>query len=152
MGIISYRAVLSRWPRCLGGEASTATEVVRASTGEPELDTRTAVATAIEGDWLCAWCLNRIAVDEDRFKYEGEDHFAFSNPDGITFRIITFSRTLGCSEAGVPTLEHTWFPGHAWSFCQCDECGHHLGWFYTGTYQFVGLIIDRLVRGQCVRN
>ena len=123
------------------------------SISEPALDTQTAVAIAdAEGDWLCAWCLNRVAVDQDRFQYEGKDHFAFSNPDGLTFRIITFSRTLGCSEAGVPTLEFTWFPGHAWSFCQCDQCSQHLGWFYAGQHHFVGLIIDRLVRGQCVRN
>ena len=135
------------------GPVSIETELVMPLISEPALDTRTAVAVAeAEGDWLCAWCLNRIAVDQDRFKYEGKDHFAFSNPDGITFRIITFSKTLGCSEAGVPTLEHTWFPGHAWSFCQCDQCNQHLGWFYAGQYHFVGLIIDRLVRGQCVRN
>ena len=135
------------------GEASTETELPTCSISEPQLDTRTAVAVAdADGDWLCAWCMNRIAVDCDRFKYEGKDHFAFSNPEGLSFRIITFSRTIGCTEEGVPSLEHTWFPGHVWSFCQCDQCGQHLGWFYAGEHHFVGLIIDRLVRGTCVRN
>jgi len=120
---------------------------------ELELDTRTAIAIGdVEGEWLCAWCMNRVAADQDRFQYEGKDTFAFSNPEGILFRIITFSRTLGCRELGQPTLEHTWFPGHTWSFCHCNQCRQHLGWFYAGAHHFVGLIIDRLVRGQCVKN
>ena len=120
---------------------------------DPALDTRTAVAVGEgEGDWLCAFCFNPVADQNHRFKYEGKDQFAFSNPDGIQFRIITFSRTQGCLETGVPTLEDTWFPAHAWSFCQCERCGQHLGWYYVGEHRFVGLIVDRLVRGQCLRN
>ena len=52
----------------------------------------------------------------------------------------------------MPTLEHTWFAGHEWSFCQCDRCGQHLGWFYSGQHEFAGLIKDRIVRAVCVRN
>ena len=134
-------------------QASVVTELVMPTLTEPLLDTRTAIAVGDEvGDWLCAWCLNRVAIQTDRFQFEGRDQFLFSNPDGIPFRIMTFARTLGCSQAGVPTLEHTWFAGHAWSICQCDGCGEHLGWYYSGEHQFAGLIIERLVRGQCVRN
>ena len=129
------------------------TELVMPAIAEPFADTRTAVAVGdAEGDWLCAWCLNRVANERDRFKYAGQDHFTFANPAGIRFEILTFAMTLGCQQAGVPTLEHTWFSGHAWSFCQCDNCGQHLGWYYTGQYNFAGLIIDRLVRGYLVRN
>jgi hypothetical protein len=113
-----------------------------------EEQTWTAVA---EEDWLCAWCLNRVANEKDRFTYEEESEFTFTNPAGIRFEIMTFSRTLGCRQAGVPTLDHTWFRGHAWAYCQCDRCGIHLGWFYTGEHEFAGLIRDRLVPG-CVRN
>jgi hypothetical protein len=105
-----------------------------------------------ENDWLCAWCHNRVASEKDRFAHNGKNEFTFSNPEGIPFAIITFSRTLGCREAGAPTLEHTWFPGHAWSYCQCDSCGQHLGWYYTGQHQFGGLIIARIVRAGCIRN
>jgi hypothetical protein len=129
------------------------TELLMPSMSDPAVDTRTAVAVGdAEGDWLCAWCLNRVAKDSDRFKYGGKDQFVFSNPEGIRFRIVTFARTSGCRQAGAPTLEHTWFPGHAWSFCQCERCGQHLGWYYAGEHNFAGLITDRLVRGQCVRN
>ena len=114
---------------------------------------RTAAAvSSAAGDWLCAWCLNRIANEGDRFKYEGQDEFNFQNPEGIQFAIITFSRTLGCQQTGLPTMEHTWFPGHAWSFCHCDQCGQHLGWHYAGEHEFAGLIKNRLVRGLTVRN
>ena len=35
------------------------------------------------GNWLCAWCLNRVANEKDRFCYQGQDEFTFTNPDGI---------------------------------------------------------------------
>ena len=120
---------------------------------EPEIQTRTRPSHGDPAsDWLCAWCLNRVANEQDRFKYEGKDEFTFSNPEGIRFEIITFSQTPGCRQAGVPTLEHTWFPGHAWLFCLCDRCSRHLGWFYAGQHDFAGLITARLVKAQSVRN
>jgi hypothetical protein len=137
----------------VNNQASKGPESVMPSIAEPVLGTRAAVAVGdAEGDWLCVWCFNAVATDNDRFKFEGKGHFAFSNPDGIPFRIMTFSRTLGCRQDGAPTLEYTWFPGHAWSFCLCDRCGQHLGWYYAGKHHFAGLVIDRLVRRQCVRN
>jgi hypothetical protein len=133
-------------------QSSSLTEMGMAVIAEPEKENRTGLAPGQSaGDWLCAWCHNRVANEKDRFRYEGKNEFAFSNPDGIAFVILTFDQTVGCSQTGVPTLEHTWFPGHAWSYGQCDRCGQHLGWFYSGHHDFVGLIKDRLVR-TCVRN
>jgi hypothetical protein len=134
-------------------KASAGTDLVTPATADPATEPRPApVLGGAEGDWLCAWCLNRVANEKDRFKYDGKDVFTFSNPEGIRFEIITFSQTPGCRQAGVPTLEHTWFPGHAWSFCLCDRCGQHLGWYYAGQHDFAGLITARLVRAQCIRN
>lgn len=104
------------------------------------------------GDWLCRWCHNRVAHESDRFRYGDRDCFTFYNPEGARFEIITFSQTRGCEEAGLPTLEYTWFPGHAWSYCHCDRCGQHLGWYYAGPHHFAGLILDRLIRSLFVRN
>jgi hypothetical protein len=133
--------------------ASVAAEPVTPTVAEPDIETRTEpVPAGTAGDWLCAWCLNHVANERDRFKYGGKDEFNFTNPEGIRFEIITFLQTFGCRQTGTPTLEHTWFPGHAWSFCQCDGCGQHLGWFYTGQHDFAGLIIGRIVRAQCIRN
>ncbi len=120
---------------------------------QPTVDTRSDPAVDNPaGDWLCAWCHNRVANERDRFSFDGKDEFMFSNPEGIHFDIITFSETRGCRQTGMPTLEHTWFPGHAWSYCQCGECGRHLGWYFAGPPDFAGLIKDRLVRALYLRN
>lgn len=125
--------------------------------GRVEVANRTALAASnaasnAASDWLCAWCLNHVARERDRFNYEGRDEFVFTNPEGIRFEIITFSETIGCRETGEATLEHTWFGGHAWSFCHCDRCGQHLGWYYSGAQEFVGLIKERIVRAVAIMN
>src|SRR5262252_4762168 len=133
--------------------ASTEGELVMPRIAEPAFGSRVKPAfETAEGDWLCAWCLNGIANEKDRFLYGGEDEFSFTNPEGIRFEIITFLQTLGCQQNGVPTLNHTWFAGHAWSYCHCDQCGVHLGWFYIGQYDFAGLIKGRIIRALTLRN
>ena len=120
---------------------------------EPAIQSRTRPSQSDPAnDWLCAWCHNRVASEKDRFTIEGRSEFTFANPEGIRFRILTFLRTLGCRQRGVPTLEHTWFPGHAWSFCVCDRCHVHLGWYYAGPGDFAGLILDRIIRASIVYN
>ena len=140
-------------PACGPASAGADTGLVAPATAEPDAqpDTATSVGDTAS-DWLCASCHNRVANEKDRFPYNGKEEFTFRNPEGIRFEIITFSRTLGCRKEGVPTIEHTWFPGYAWSYCQCDECGQHLGWYYAGTIEFAGLIIARIVRAVCARN
>ncbi|HWI57990.1 MAG TPA: cereblon family protein [Bacillota bacterium] len=131
----------------------TDTGLVLPAIAEPEFEDLSAIETGdAQNDWLCFWCHNRVASEKDRFGFDGKDEFAFSNPEGIPFEIITFSQTLGCVQRGTPTLAHTWFPGHAWSYCQCDRCGLHLGWYYAGEHDFVGLIKNRLARALYLRN
>jgi hypothetical protein len=103
-------------------------------------------------DWLCVSCSNCVASEQDRFLWNGRSEFTFRNPEGVRFDLLTFSRTLGCREAGRPTLEHTWFSGHAWSFCLCARCGMHLGWYYAGPTTFAGLIAGRIVRAAVFTN
>jgi hypothetical protein len=134
-------------------KASGENDPAATSLAHPDLQTRTEPELGNpEGDWLCAWCLNGVANERDRFQYNDQDEFTFTNPERIRFEIVIFSETRGCRQTGQPTLEHTWFPGHAWSYCQCGECGQHLGWYYTGQDQFVGLIKERIVRALCLRN
>jgi len=131
----------------LGAEAGTV-EVV-----EPEIEHRTRPSQGDPAsDWLCVSCLNRVASEKDRFLHEGKSEFSFKNPEGIRFNILLFARTLGCRELGVPTLEHTWFPGHAWSFCVCDRCRMHLGWCYAGPSEFAALIRERIFRASLSTN
>ena len=81
--------------------AGTHAGVVMPAMVEPEVELQTAPSVGDnENDWLCAWCHNRVANEKDRFSYNGKDEFTFANPEGIRFAIITFSRTLGCREAG----------------------------------------------------
>jgi hypothetical protein len=128
-------------------------ETIAPAIAEPELQARTFPSSiGAEGDWLCAWCLNRVANDRERFCFDGKDEFTFTNPEGFRFEIITFSETCGCRQSGLPTLEFTWFAGHAWSYCQCAQCGQHLGWYYTGKHNFAGLIKPRIVRALFIRN
>lgn len=120
---------------------------------ETEVLTRTHAGRDDEADdWLCFWCLNRVAHEKDRFELGGKSEFTFANPAGMRFNILTFSPTFGCRRSGAPTLEHTWFPDHAWSFCMCDGCGMHLGWFYSGPSEFAGLIQNRIVRASLIRS
>ena len=137
------------WPiQAAIGAESGVVEIV-----EPEVQSRTHPSAGDPAnDWLCAWCRNRVASEKDRFLCEGKSEFSFKNPEGIRFHIVTFSRTLGCREVGVPTLEHTWFPEHAWSYCVCDHCHMHLGWYYAGASRFAGLIRSRLVKALLVMN
>jgi len=137
---------MTRVIQAMSGTASGVVEVA-----EPDVQTRTQPSQGDPAnDWLCAWCLNRVASEKDRFFHEGTSEFSFKNPEGIRFNIFTFSRTFGCRQTGVPTLEHTWFPGHAWSYCLCDRCHTHLGWYYSGPSEFAGLIRDRIVRAAVV--
>ena len=134
-------------------EISAETAVAEPTLAQPALASRPAPSLGdAAGDWLCAWCHSRVANERERFSFEGKDEFTFTNPEGIRFEILTFSKALGGHQTGIPTLEHTWFADHAWSYCHCDECGQHLGWFYIGQHDFVGLIKSRIVRALHLRN
>ncbi len=137
--------------RCASGQpkAGSVTPAVAEPGTEPRTQTSTGDAAS---DWLCAWCLSRVANEKERFSYDGKDEFTFSNPERMRFRIITFHQTHGCRDIGEPTLDHTWFPGHAWSFCQCARCGFHLGWYYAGSHNFAGLIKGHIIRAAPVWN
>ena len=126
-------------------------EAAAVEIAEPEIRPRPRSSPGdTANDWLCAWCLNRVASEKDRCFHGGDSEFSFKNPQGVRFTIFTFTRTIGCQLTGVPTLEHTWFPGHAWSYCVCDCCRMHLGWGYTGPTEFVGLIRDRISRASLI--
>jgi hypothetical protein len=119
---------------------------------ELELEIGTESLSDEEGDWLCASCHNPIAKEQHRFLLEGKGEFAFTNPEGVRFEIITFSQLQGCSTVGSPTSEHTWFPGYCWSYCLCAQCGQQLGWHFSGSHEFDGLIRNRLIRSALLKN
>jgi hypothetical protein len=103
-------------------------------------------------DWLCLRCSKKITEDKERFLYENQSEFQFTNPGGYIFDIITFRTADGCRENGEPTLTFTWFKDHSWSFALCSRCGLHLGWKYSGRFSFYGLIKSRLIKGLALFN
>ena len=103
-------------------------------------------------DWLCLACSKKITEDKERFPYDGETEFQFTNPEGYVFDIITFHTAEGCRKEGEPTLEFTWFKDHSWTYALCSRCGLHLGWKYSGVNSFYGLIKSRLIKGLALFN
>lgn len=96
---------------------------------------------------LCRYCLNQVTSSEHRTVINGSHGHRRYNPVGVIFDVGCFSLAPGCNRQGVATLEHTWFPGYAWSYALCSNCQTHLGWFFeSGTgHVFVGLILDKLI-------
>ena len=65
---------------------------------EPAVGSRaeTSVGGA-EGDWLCAWCLNRVANEQDRFPYNGRDPtMAGTNSSSQTLQEFAFILSHFC--------------------------------------------------------
>eukprot|EP00798_Chlamydomonas_sp_ICE-L_P007467 gene7467-608_t len=56
---------------------------------------------------------------------------AFVNAHGIVHDMATFRKIRGVSYYGRPETEHSWFPGYAWTICNCRNCYEHLGWCFS---------------------
>ncbi len=93
----------------------------------------------------CIHCGCRVTSTAARCERQGAHVHVFSNPMGVRFMIACF-RMAEVVAQGEPSLEHTWFAGHAWQVAHCPACHVHLGWQFTGPEQavFYGLISDRL--------
>lgn len=117
----------------------------------PETDTRLESDTKGD-DWICRICYNKITSDKDRFYYEGNTEFNFTNPHGVEFDIITFSAAEGCVISGEATHEFSWFPHHSWTFSHCSRCKVHLGWKYFGSSTFYGLMRNRIIKALTIMN
>lgn len=97
----------------------------------------------------CARCREAITDEKQRIPVNGAHMHTCTNPQGVTFRIACFRSAAGCAEEGMPTKEHTWFPGYAWRVAFCRKCNAHLGWRFAGPADaFYGLIADRLISAQ----
>jgi hypothetical protein len=94
----------------------------------------------------CAACLTRVCDESALISVAGAMQHRFVNPAGCAFEIACFA-TAACTVSGEPTLEHTWFTGHAWSIADCRNCRRQLGWFFVGATAFYGLILLRLIKG-----
>jgi hypothetical protein len=84
-------------------------------------------------------------ITSPSFAIEPHEH-TFRNPAGYSFHVLCYSDAPGAAELGDLTTEASWFAGHAWSFAICRQCRNHLGWWYSGSKRFAGLIATRLNR------
>ena len=58
---------------------------------------------------------------------------AYVNPNGHVHETLTVYKAKNLSLIGRPSTEFSWFPGYAWTICQCKQCGSHIGWKFTST-------------------
>lgn len=95
----------------------------------------------------CAACGTAVAEARSMFSPDGgAPRRVFANPAGRVFEIVCVRATSATRAVGVPTHEHTWFPGHEWRVLLCGICGSHLGWaFGTGSQvAFCALITEKI--------
>ncbi|MBN2432645.1 MAG: hypothetical protein JXQ27_14310 [Acidobacteria bacterium] len=114
---------------------------------QKKLERQRKTAAKEERGILCRSCGHIITMPRLRTTVQGRHVHTFLNPSGIEFTIGCFSDAAGCRNIGIPTTQHTWFPGYGWRIALCAGCQIHLGWQFMGEDQapFHGLILDLLV-------
>lgn len=111
---------------------------------QSELDEEDALSVQAPERIFCGRC-DAFITDAGRIMIVGGQHTHHRrNPANIEFSFQCFSQAPGCRLEGTHTLEHTWFPGNAWCYLTCRQCGTHLGWHFRGNGDFYALIVDRL--------
>jgi uncharacterized C2H2 Zn-finger protein len=92
---------------------------------------------------VCATCSHVVARRSDRIEVNGAHGHRFTNPHGLQFNVGCFSDALGCAISGERVAADTWFPGYCWRIASCEECAHHLGWYFDCAEDyFYGLVLD----------
>lgn len=90
------------------------------------------------GDLRCGVCGSSVASQKDVFSLsETGAAGTFVNPTGYVHQMLTL-RSLAPESfvaVGEPETAHSWFPGYAWTICNCTNCLCHLGWMFTATPQ-----------------
>lgn len=92
---------------------------------------------------VCATCSHVVARLSDRIEVNGSFDHWFTNPYGLEFHVGCFRTALGCSISGQRVAADTWFPGFRWRLANCEQCRHHLGWYFDQPDgYFYGLVLD----------
>lgn len=93
---------------------------------------------------MCAACEAPVARVADRTERDGAHVHRATNPAGVEYEIGCFSDAPGAVSRGEVTTYFSWFPGYGWRISTCRKCDVHLGWEFSGTHPFFGLILNRL--------
>jgi len=96
---------------------------------------------------VCKQCQFHLTSSDYVIAVEGHHEHVQCNPHGNTFIFKCFSRVPGGLLSGEPTREYSWFTGYNWSFCHCQGCGQHIGWYFQNHHSdtFFGLIADKIL-------
>ena len=82
----------------------------------------------------CSDCGQKIAHRKEVFSMSVSGPMAaYVNPGGFVHETLTLHKTTGIVHRGRKSTEHSWFPGYAWTICECRSCGRHIGWKFTAT-------------------
>ena len=82
----------------------------------------------------CRNCNEEIGKQEDIFSMSSEGpQGAYVNPGGYVHETLTLYKAKNLSLIGAPSTEYSWFPGYAWTICQCRYCDSHMGWKFKAT-------------------
>nr|CAB3233636.1 protein cereblon [Phallusia mammillata] len=82
----------------------------------------------------CSGCSALVANRKDVFSMSKSGTMAaYVNPGGVVHETLTLYKVKGLTYVGRSTTEHSWFPGYAWTICQCAECHQHMGWKFKAT-------------------
>jgi len=93
----------------------------------------------------CVWCREVVTRGAQAVQRNGAHEHTFRNPAGYSWTVRCFRDAAGCTSAGTPTAEATWFAGYEWCYAHCSACARHLGWWFLGPgASFVGLIASRI--------
>ncbi|MCG8316111.1 MAG: cereblon family protein [Pseudomonadales bacterium] len=93
----------------------------------------------------CKHCNHIITLPSHLLTIDDKFIHEFSNPAGMTFEVQCYGEASGTTVSGKPTDYYSWFPGYLWQYCYCENCGKHIGWFFSKEDdQFYGLNIASL--------
>jgi cereblon len=80
----------------------------------------------------CVNCKSKLCHRDDVFSMSVQGpQGTYINPSGWVHETVTVLKAESLRLNGRPQTEYSWFPGYAWTICECAECGHHVGWKFT---------------------
>ena len=93
---------------------------------------------------VCSRCKLPIADAEDRVEMEGGHEHLCMNSHGYSHHFRCYEEAPGCAILGEPTGADSWFPCFSWQIALCSQCEAHLGWLFTGSDHFYGLLVNKI--------
>lgn len=110
----------------------------------PDENTERESDTSEEDEIFCAICSKSITRGRWRVERNDDHEHTVFNPAGQIFEIACYKEAPGVGVFGKPSYEFTWFKGYSWQITFCLNCETHLGWRFSGSDIFFGLIKSKL--------